>query len=257
MSALTPAQLVALWEKGSGVPEWRRALAMIDAGSDSAGGSGGGSGKDRFKALRKLPLGKRNARLLAMRRDTIGPDLRAFVKCPNCSEPLEFEQSIGELLDGHGDPFDKPKATDFAFEAGGVEMTCRLHDSSDLEATASLLFEDEITDALIDRAVIEARMAGEAIPAAGLSEEVRARISEELEQRDPLAHPAIPLGCAACDHVWKAPIDVPAFFWTEIERQVRAVLDDVVTLARGYGWRENDILEMGASRRQLYLDALE
>jgi hypothetical protein len=28
-------------------------------------------------------------------------------------------------------------------------------------------------------------------------------------------------------------------------------------LARGYGWREEDILAMGASRRELYLDALE
>jgi hypothetical protein len=48
--------------------------------------------------------------------------------------------------------------------------------------------------------------------------------------------------------------DIVSFFWTELSAQAKRLLREVHTLARGYGWREADILAMSARRRQLYLD---
>lgn len=242
MGALSPAQMVAIWERGRALPDWARALEILR--EDAAGPSG--------RDPTRLTLGERNARLFALRRDSIGPVMRAFVKCPNCGEPLEFEQAIDELI---GQTL--PATAAFAFEADGYALECRLPDSTDLAFAAGLFFEDEVVEAMVDRALVSAGRAGEFTPAGRLPMVLRERIASECAARDPLAHPAISLGCAACGHVWKAPFDIAAFFWTEIERAVRSTLDDVIALARGYGWQEGEILAMSAARRQFYLEALE
>ncbi|GAA0274293.1 hypothetical protein GCM10009127_13480 [Alteraurantiacibacter aestuarii] len=235
--------MVAIWERGKPQPDWQRALEIVAAGEECGDA----------EHLRTLTLGERNARLFALRKATIGPIMRAFVKCPQCSEPLEFEQSIDELLDGNA----AAPQREFSFAIDGYTLHCRLHDSTDIAHTADLFFEEEIAEALVDRALLKAEHAGETLPSAALSDSMRAAIAREVAARDPLSRPGVALGCAACEHVWQAPLDIAAFFWTEIERLARTTLDDVIALARGYGWRENDILEMGASRRQLYLEALE
>ena len=42
-------------------------------------------------------------------------------------------------------------------------------------------------------------------------------------------------------------------FWAEIDAWARRILREVNILARAYGWRESDILALGAVRRQIYL----
>lgn len=243
MPHLDAAQLVSVWERGKTQPDALRALAVLREAAPDCDPA----------ALRALPLGERNARLLAVRRATFGPQMRAFVKCPRCSEPLEFEQDIDELLARH----EPGAATAFELVEGDLVVNCRLSDGDDHAFAAELFFEEDVSEALIDRAITAATRSGMAVPPAQLGPALRAQIAEELARRDPLARPTIALGCAACEHVWSAPFDIGAFLWTEIERTVRAALDDVITLARGYGWREGDILAMSAARRQFYLQALE
>ncbi len=48
--------------------------------------------------------------------------------------------------------------------------------------------------------------------------------------------------------------DVVSFFWSEICVQAKRLLREVHTLARAYGWREADILNMSTARRQFYLE---
>lgn len=242
MAALTPAELVAVWEAGHKLPDCEKALVALAPALP---------GTDPHH-LRALSIGARNAHLLALRRDTFGPVMRAFVKCPACSEPLEFEQDIAELLAGYR----APAASEFTLHIDGHELSCRMPDSSDLAAASQLFFQEEVAEALFERSVLDVRLHGEALPLTALPHDLRLQVQAEIAGRDPLSQIAIPLGCAACRHVWHAGLEIVAFFWTEIERMARAVLDDVVQLARGYGWREDDILAMSPQRRQFYLEAM-
>jgi hypothetical protein len=237
---LTPAELIAVWECGNAVADWHKALAILARGA---------ADQDH---LRALSMGERNARLLALRRDTFGGQLRAYVKCPRCGEPLEFEQGIDELLDG----YDAPAKRHFVIEADDHRLDCRVLDSTDLAATAPLFFAEAVREALIARALVAAVCAGQAVVAAALSPALHDRIEAELARHDPLARLAIPLGCAACEHVWRAPLDIVAFFWSEIERQARTTLAEVIALARGFGWAEHEILAMTPARRRFYLESL-
>jgi hypothetical protein len=66
----------------------------------------------------------------------------------------------------------------------------------------------------------------------------------------------INLRCPDCGHDWQSVFDIASFFWTEISVQARRLLQDVATLARAYGWREADILEMSSARRAFYLEVV-
>ena len=60
--------------------------------------------------------------------------------------------------------------------------------------------------------------------------------------------------CPACRHRWQAVFDILTFFWTEIRREARRLLEHVHVLARAYGWREGEILALSERRRQAYLE---
>ena len=42
--------------------------------------------------------------------------------------------------------------------------------------------------------------------------------------------------------------------WTVVEAHARRLLGEVHRLARAYGWREHDVLALGAARRAAYLE---
>lgn len=247
MDVLTSAQMVQLWEKGRTRPDHERAIDIMQLALPNLS----------REALFALPLGERNRTLFTLRKAAAGESLRAFVQCPNCSEPLEFEQSISELIEEGGQGASGCQSQSHSFAKDGYVVQFRLPNSADQVAGADLFFEEEVADHILDATILGLEHKGENLPASGLPEELRNDLRAEQARLDPLANPTVCLGCAACKHVWHAPIDIAAYFWVEIERQARAVIDDVVMLARGYGWREEDILAMGASRRELYLDALE
>ena len=51
-------------------------------------------------------------------------------------------------------------------------------------------------------------------------------------------------------------MDIGEFFWRELTVQAKRLLREVHLLARGYGWREADVLALHPRRRQAYLDLL-
>lgn len=243
MDALSSGQMVELWEKGRTRADHERAIDILSIARPELS----------HEALTIMPLGARNRALFELRKRAVANTLRAFVQCPKCSEPLEFEQSIDELLVG-AEP--EAECKQHQLKESGYTVQFRLPNSADQAAAAELFFEEEVAEHLLDATILGVEHQGERLPAAGLPENLRAQIRSEQTRLDPLANPTVFLGCAQCKHTWQAPIDIAAYFWVEIERQARTVIDDVVMLARGYGWREEDILKMGESRRELYLEAL-
>lgn len=243
MLSLAAAEVVRIWEAGSNRPDWNKALVALAPLFPDAAPS----------ELAALSIGERNAGLLKLRREVIGPIIQAIVKCPKCGEPLEFEQNIGELLDGYALPAERQ----FHLAVGDYSARCRLLDSRDLAQATATGAEAPARQSLIERAVVQMTHRGAPTALADLPEEMVQRIADELAERDRLAELAIPLACAACDHVWPAILEIVSFLWAELERKARQILADVVTIAHAYSWSEAEIMAMSAPRRKYYLDAIE
>jgi hypothetical protein len=240
MAALAQTDIVAVWERGGRRPAWNKALIVLAPVF-----------ADRSPAeLAALSIGERNAHLLALRAETIGPVMHALVNCPRCGEPLEFEQRIDELLHD----YQAPPASEFAFSWAGFRGRYRLLDSRDLAAASR----DEATapQALIGRALVEVTKDDRPVAAADLPPPLLEALARDLAERDRLTLIPIALACAACQHVWNASLEIVSFLWSELERQAKAILEDVVTIAQAYGWGEGAILAMSPGRRQYYLEAI-
>lgn len=242
MPGLAAADIVSVWEQGRNRPDWSRALIAL----------GPAFPETRPGELAALTAGERNARLLALRRDAIGPVMHALVKCPVCAEPLEFDQRIDEMLDGYAPPVER----EFSFACGDHVARYRLLTSEDLAHAAVQSDEPGARLALIERALLSLSRGGKPLDLADAPEEFLDLLAQDMSERDPLAHLQVPLACAACEHVWAATLQIVPFFWAELERQAKQVLEDVVALARYYSWTEPQILALSPARRQYYLDAI-
>jgi len=205
---------------------------------------------ESVEALWRLPLGTRNHRLLALRERLFGPRLEAYAECPHCGEALEF------ALDADAFPPPEERAAEYEFEADGTTIRFRLLDSGDLRVAAQCPDVGDARGVLMERCVLEARRGEEAVSAAQLPPDVVERLAARLAACDPHAETLVDLVCPACGGKWQIAFDIASFLCAEVDAQARRLLRDVHALARGYGWREADILAMSARRRRDYLELL-
>jgi len=204
-------------------------------------------GADR-DALARLPLGVRDARLLAVRRELLGDRLDAEADCPACGERLELALGCGALIAAASPP---PEA--WEIEYGDWRVTVRPLDSLDAAAAAACGDAPAAEELLLSRCVTDARRDDDAYGALALPHEVRDAIARSLADRDPGAEWLLDLDCPACGHAWQNMLDVADFVWRELAARGDRLLGEVHVLARAYGWREADILELPPARRAAYL----
>jgi hypothetical protein len=242
MEPLSAAQLLDACERGRGLPPVRRALFLLEVACPD----------EPPERLAALPVGRRDACLLALCARTFGPTLAGETRCPACGERLELDLQSEEL---------GVEAAALSFEASepdalrhdGYEVVFRLPTSVDLAAAGS----GEGAEArLLTRLVVEARCGEEAVSSEALPAAVRDALGEAMAAADPLADLELGLTCPACGHDWAAPFDPAAFFWAEIEAGAPRLLRDVHRLASAYAWSERDVLAMSAWRRGQYLSLL-
>jgi hypothetical protein len=86
-----------------------------------------------------------------------------------------------------------------------------------------------------------------------LSEAAQAAIATELLAIDPQAEMLFDFACPACGHAWQGVFEIATFLWKQIRARARRLLQEVDVLARTYGWREADILELSETRRRWYV----
>ncbi len=244
-------ELLAVWERGLSQTPVERALALLGAACAS----------ETPEQLARLSVGERDARLLTLREWTFGRGMTSLANCPGCGEQLELNLDATDLRA-------RPKTEDemtaaapltpLRLAAVGYEVSFRLPNSLDLNAVAAGA-PPEVGDAsmkLLDRCLVEARRGDERINAAQLPREVAEAIAKRMAEADPQAEVELALTCPACGESWQAPFDIESFFWGEIGAWARRILGEVHVLASSYGWRESDILNMSAWRRQFYLDLI-
>jgi len=219
-AALTPSELLGMWERGEGQRPSRRALALLS-----------GMAPD-------VPVGRRDAALLDLRERLFGETFTAVTLCPSCDEELELSFSANEVR--------RTAADVSTLHIAGCDVR--------LPGTADLAAAEECDDVDAARELLFARCVGvspDALPSHTVDEIVAA-----MSAADPQADVALDVVCPACASEWREPFDVAAFLWTEVATWARRLLEDVHALASAYGWSEESILTMSPARRNAYLGML-
>jgi hypothetical protein len=246
MEPLSAADLLALWEQGSGASPHQRALLLLGAARPDLPRAGLGA----------VPLGARDAELLRLRRSTFGERLAATIACPACGEQLDLEISADAIQPAvDADSVHPP----IGVAVAGRELAIRPPTTDDLIAAAEAVAHDgaehgTVRRALVARLVIGDSPAGNMPPDDAISSELDVAIGEALAAADPDLQLALDVSCPACAHAWVTPLDVTDFLWTEVVAGARRVADEVAGLAAAYGWRESEILALSPWRRRMYLD---
>lgn len=238
MRPLSARDIVQAWEWGQEQHPIDRALLLLTLAQPELS----------LTQAATLTVGQRNVRLLMLREQTLGPRLNGVATCPLCQTTLEF------ALDVHDIRGPEPAVTRGQIEAGGCTVHFRLPTSADLATIVGLPDAGSARRQLVERCVDAASTRGAVVAASDLPETVLATVLQAMRELDPEAETRFDLICAACGHLWSALFDIASFFWAEIQALAQRLLQDVITLARTYGWREVDILAMSNARRTYYLE---
>jgi hypothetical protein len=235
-------ELVAVWERGSSQSLGEQGLELLALAEDSAGISAASR------------VGSRDAALLRIRRRYFGDRLGATAYCSRCGEQLEVVLSVSELLESE---LKNTVSGHVVVEHDGVTVTCRVPTAADVLALGDVHDVDEGVSLLLTRCLSDpgdnsTRLRPEE-PTSALVD----AIAQELGLADPCGDLTLTLACPTCNVVTEAIIDITSFLWTEIRQLALALVCDVHTIARSYGWDEATILDMSGARRRAYLDLIQ
>ena len=239
MRPLSSPELLDAWERGLNEPPARRSLAVLAAASV----------EESIDAVAAMSVGERDRRLLALRERVFGPQLLSVSSCPECRERLEWSVDVATLRGGTGS---EPPG-DLSLDSAGYSVHFRLPNTLDLAAAADAADVVTARRVLLERCLLDASHEGQPIAGADVPVGVGEAIAAHMADSDHGADTDVELTCPACRHQWAVLFDIESFFWSELSAWAQRVLKDVHTLARAYGWREADILQMGQWRRQFYV----
>ncbi len=238
MRPLSPSRLLDAWEAGLALPRPERVLPLLSAA-------------DPDTPAATLAVGARDDRLLTLRELTFGPQVVCVAACPGCGESIELAFRVAEVrVPAAGEVPDALSVT-----VDGYEVAFRLPTSHDLAALADA--DVDVAEGgrlLLERCVLDAHRAGERCPPGDVPDVVLTAVVARMAEADPQADVELALSCPGCGREWEATFDVADFFWTEVDAWARRTLQTVHVLARAYGWRQDDVLALGPSRRELYLE---
>lgn len=239
-TALTPSDLLDLWDAGAPRHDIDRAVLMLAVFAPAVGGD------DPAAA----PLGVRDAALAGAFVRLFGEEAEAVDACPACGAEVEFAAPCRAIAAAGeaGGPRDALLSLD-----GGAAVRVRALDSRDLAAAARVGDRDEAERLLLERIVTAPDDEGDGAAGAALAEAERAAVSAWLETADPAADVRFDLTCPACATRWAAAFDIAAVLWARLAAEAERLLDDVDLLARRYGWSEPTILALSPARRARYV----
>ena len=237
MRALSAPEMLAVWERGLHRIPLERALLLLESACPELDS----------QALAALSIGRRDARLLKLRRWCFGPRITADTECRSCGQKLELDFQLDDL------PLEEsPGPEEVSIWSAGGELRFRLLNSLDLAACVGR------DPAAARRQLLRSCYLGghgtEALAADELPGEVEEAVIHELAKADPQAELEITINCPGCGRNSLESFDVLSFFWAEIDTWARRLLRDLHVLASAYGWSESDILSLSPARRQFYLE---
>jgi hypothetical protein len=197
-----------------------------------------------------LCMGDREALLLHLRRLTFGEAIQAVVSCPACTELLDLELRVADLLVPPAGPCEPEPVV--AIEAEGARWRVRLRRATGADQLA-VLHEVGAGALLLRRCVLSLeRGDGVAWPLDAIPPGLAAALDGMLAELDPQAEIRLDLACPACRQGFAAPFDAAGHLFAEIAAEAGLLLGEVATIARTFHWREADILALPRPRRRAY-----
>jgi hypothetical protein len=228
---LSAAALLELWQAADARPPVERALALA-AAADADGAS--------EAELARLPLGRRDERLVALHSALGGRAFEATATCPACGEEAEFAVEAEALVARAAEAV--PPAP---LEVDGAVVAWRPPDSTDLAAAAAT-GDAGAAERVLLRRCVEA--------GAEMNPDARAEVERAMAAADPLAEVLVDVSCPACGGAFAADLDLANFVWAALRARALRLLREVDVLARAYGWTETEVLALGERRRAAYLE---
>jgi T4 bacteriophage base plate protein len=242
MRPVTPAELLNTWDQCARRTLPEKALLLLDAACTD--------GEPEDPAL--LHIGERDAKLLELREWMFGQQLLNVADCPNCSERIEWINSIGDL---RYPSQNKSTSAAFSMKVENYNIQFRLPNSYDLLRTSSRDYRADpkkiLAECIIDVHKNEQTCHPDELPA-----QVMDLLDERMALEDPQANIMMNLNCPACSHSWEAQFDIVSYLWTEIDSWAKRILQDVAVLAAAFGWSESQILNLSPQKRQHYIDII-
>ncbi|GAA1579162.1 hypothetical protein GCM10009678_72240 [Actinomadura kijaniata] len=187
-----------------------------------------------------LPLGE-IARLAArLYTAGFGSAATCVVSCPDCAERLEVRIDLDPLADAEPE-----SAAPRPVPTSGGEVLVRPVTSRDLLAAATT----EANAALL----LASCLVGDHPAVDRLQPDDVAAIDTKLEELAGAAAATVQMRCPQCGTAMRIGVDVVALLWDQVRSNAPRLLAEIVTLATAYGWSEQSVLAMSATRRQAYL----
>jgi hypothetical protein len=177
-----------------------------------------------------------------LREALFGSRLECIADCPACDAQVELSFAVGDVLLSP-----QPSPAQVSVTVGTGELHARLPTAADLAALALAPARDP-RDELLARCVADRP--------APLPDEAADALAAALAAADPQADVRLALACPSCEERWSAPFDVATHLLGELDDWAQRMLWDIHALARAYGWREADTLELSPTRRRFYLEAI-
>lgn len=241
MSTLTADVLIDVWERGLNQPLLQKALIVLAAAYPET----------HPDTLMQLSIGQRDRYLLQLRTHLFGQQLLNSATCPECDERLEWENKVSDFLASSDEK--NISADEFQLETKGYSLQYRLLNSLDI---ATVVNNHDAQKQLLLRCLLKAEHSGAECSIDQLPETVLQSLSQQMEALDPLSEIRINLNCPECSHNWNVLFDITRYLWEEINIWAERTLRAIHRLAAGYGWSEQQILNLSPVRRQLYMGML-
>ena len=231
-AALTAQDLLSLWERGERRQPVDCTALLLSAAMP----------QDSVEELLGKPVGCRDAALLDIREMLFGAHFSGVTTCPGCGEQIELSFDVADVRRPAG------SAGTQSIRIGDENIEFRTPTTADLLSIAALHDVESAREALLRCCIAEPRRT--------LSPDAAALVIEEMARRDPQADVRLQVACPTCGNSWPEPFDIAAFLWIELATTARQLLSEVHLLASAYGWSEDEILRLSATRRAAYAEMI-
>lgn len=239
MRPLRPADILDLADDAETAAGASHALAILSRAMPERGSD----------ALAGMPVGRRDAELLAVRAATFGARIALVSDCPRCGATLESglkAEDVG-LACEHLPESAEPREVLLA----GRRVLMRPATAGDLAAAEALRRPAAMRAALLSACVL----AVDGVAGAPVPDDLVPAVEAALADLDPQAEVELEFDCSECGEAWTEYLDPPTLIRFELATRARRILAEVAELARAFHWSERDILALSPARRRFYLEA--
>lgn len=231
MRSLSASELIEAWDGPEAETSHARLERVLGVVLDAA-------------ELRRDTLGRRNQRLIALRRSLCGP--RPVEVAARCQCGIDNEATVPvDAIEAAPVPAPDQRT---AVAIGGRTVSARPPVMEDLMAIAGFRDLGQAAAALLARCVDAANDDDLAEPGP-----LVAALAERFEAMDPAADVRLSIRCVGCGTPLSVVVDLAASVSRDIAHQVAALMAEIDCLARAYGWSEAAILALPPGRRRRYV----